>query len=109
MTFRTGRLLTGQMYLLIKNPRGPGTDEGRFAPAGTPITWDSEKHVERFREQYGVEYTGTNAGHEDSYGGRFLYWIDLPEYGEGIGAELGVDFEWTDEASASVPTDWSPE
>lgn len=55
-----------------------------IAPAGTPIEWSG----------------GTNAGHEEHYGGTLLYWISLLHpsgtlYGT-IGAELGADFEWDD-------------
>ena len=71
-----GHLLKDQVYLIIKNPHGPGTDVGRVAPAGTAIEWHGK----------------TNAGSEDCYGGKSLHWIDLPEFGYNIGAELGVDF-----------------
>jgi hypothetical protein len=77
---RTGKLLRERTYLMIKNPHGPNTDVAKIAPAETPIWWTG----------------GSNAGHEDSYGGRHLHWIDLPEYGHSIGAELGIDFEWDD-------------
>jgi hypothetical protein len=77
---RTGKLLKETVYLVNKNPNGPNTDIYYTMPAGTPVEWRG----------------GTNAGSEDYYGGRTLYWLWLP--GEwNVGAELGVDFEW-DEA-----------
>lgn len=79
MPERTGRLLRDRVYLVIKNPRGTNTDVGYTAPVGTPILWTGK----------------TNEGYEDGYGGRTLHWIELPTYGHTIGAELGIDFEWT--------------
>jgi hypothetical protein len=73
-----GHLLIEKTYLVIKNPDGPNTDRHLKAPAGTTIVWTG----------------GTNSGHESSYGDRRLHWIDLPDYGFGIGAELDIDFEW---------------
>jgi len=89
MTIRTGHLIKEKVYLIIKNPYGPNTDVGKTAPAGTKVVWNSNPRPDS---------DGTNAKYLDSYGGVLLHWIDLPEYGEGIGAELGVDFAWDDEA-----------
>lgn len=80
---RRGKLLTEQVYLIHKMPNNiyGEPDVVYTAPAGTLISWEEGK---------------TNAGSESYYGGQHLYWIDLPDYGYGIGAELGVDFKFTD-------------
>lgn len=86
MTIHTGKLLKPQVYLTWKHRYDYGTPDQHFtAPAGALVEWDD-----------GKENT-SNAGYEGYYGGTHLYWIDLPEYGHGIGAELGVDFEWDDD------------
>lgn len=85
---RYGTLLRESVYLIHKwyDADGRKHREVHTAPAGTRIEWDEDATP------------NTNAGYEDAYGDRFLYWINLAHpsggvYGS-IGAEVGVDFEW---------------
>jgi hypothetical protein len=77
---KTGKLIRDKVYLTWKQPNNiPGEpDVNYIAPAGSVVIWLGQ----------------TNEGSERYYGDRLLYWIDLPEFGFGIGAELGIDFEW---------------
>lgn len=79
---RRGKLLTDQVYLIHKMPNNiyGEPDVIHTAPAGAVVLAYEDQN---------------NSGYESYYGDRFLYWIDIPGYGS-IGAELGVDFEYTD-------------
>lgn len=75
---RTGKLKERTIKLIIKNPRGPGTDEYLYAEAGEEVYWD-----------------GGRTDHPEYYGGRDILWCRLWS-GESIGLEES-EVEWDDD------------